>query len=292
MAVSRLQRLGILCALLYVVVFVGGQAFLSWKEQISLNPKQSVALREQAVLRYWHLHTGLIVFGAVSAVIGFLLLTVVAWAIYSILRARRTGLARLALAVGLAGLVLSAIAAVVQGVELASLADRLVHASTAAARNTVIQEYDSAPVPFVVLYLVGIEGIAGWLGLVGVTLLQVNGRSNVAGWASLAACLLEGLGLPVLVAWALGAAIGLWRLSDGERGWARVLGRFMPAARSQSTLATAETGGSASQAGRLAAAQGSKAQAAQTRAANAVSGAAGMESGARTGAARRRRRKR
>jgi hypothetical protein len=293
-AASRLQRLGILCAWLYVVVFIGSQVILSFAEQITLDPKQSVALREQAVLRYWHVHTGLIIFGSAAAVIGFLLLVGVAWAIYEALGTQRPTLARLALVVGLAGIVLSALAAIVQGIELASLADRLVHASTAAARTTVIQEYDNAPTPFVVLYLLGIESVAAWLGLVGVTLLQSHGRSSVAGWASLAACLLEGIGLPVLVAWVLGAAIGLWRLSGSESVWIRRLGlgRLLQLAPSQATPTPAERDETPAQSGRLVAAQGSKARAGQTGSVGEVAGGSGLAPGARTGAARRPRRKR
>jgi hypothetical protein len=293
-AATRLRRLGILCAWLYVVVFIGSQVLLSLGEQLPLDPKQSIALREQAVLRYWHLHIGLIVFGSATAVIGFLLLAGVAWAIYDALRAQRQTLARLTLVVGLAGLALSAVAAIVQGTELASLADRLVHASTATARTTVIQEYDNAPASFVALYLLGIEAVAAWLGLVGVTLLQHKGRSSVAGWASLAACLLEGLGLPVLVAWVLGAAVGLWRLNGSDNAWLQRLGlgRLMQPVLARATPAPEEEERAPGQSARLDAAQGSKAGAGQTRLAGSVAGGSGMTTGVRTGAARRRRRKR
>jgi hypothetical protein len=291
-AASRLLRAGALCALLYVIVFIGGQAFLSWQEQIPTDPKQSLQLREQAVLRYWHLHTDLITYGAAIWVIGYLLLVVVAWATFLPLRTRRPFLAYLALAIGLAGLAVSIVAAIVQGVELASLADRFYHATTAATRQAVIHEYDNAPAYFVVLYLVGAEAIAIWLGLIGLTFV-LSDRSSAAGWGSLAACVLQGLGLPVLVAWALGAAIGLWRLSGTGSAWGSTLdlGRFaqlvMPRANPRATTEDP------SPASRAVAAQGSKAQAAQVRSATGeVSSSTYIAQKPTTGAARRRRRKR
>jgi hypothetical protein len=293
-AASRLLRVGSLCALLYVIVFIGGQAFLSWQEQITTNPKQSLELREQAVLRYWHLHTDLITYGAAIWVIGYLLLAVVACAVFLPLRARRPGLARLALAIGLVGMAVSIVAAIVQGVELASLADRFYHATTAATRQAVTNEYENAPAYFVVLYIVGAEAIAVWLGLIGL-IFVLSDRSSAAGWGSIAVCVLQGLGLPVLVAWALGAAIGLWRLSGTGSTWITALrpGRFAQLVMPRANLgATNEDSPVLAQPAGVAA-EGSKEQAAQARSATSeVSSSTYIGQRPTTGAARRRRRKR
>jgi hypothetical protein len=213
------MRAGAVCAFLYVLVFVGGQAYLGSQPQAQYPAKSSLDEQARIFLTYAHQHGSLVVIGSLLAVLGYVLLGGVAIGITPVLQPDRNRMARIALVVGLLSVCISIIGVVVEAIGLQSAAQQLAGAHTSAAQQAAVHNFRSKTGPFQVLDLAGSLGIALWLGLVGLTLIRILGRRSLAAWGTVASCLLSGIGFPVLVAWAAGAGLGLWRTA---REWSPI----------------------------------------------------------------------
>jgi hypothetical protein len=235
--VAQLLRLGALCAFLYVAVTVAAQVYTGAQAQPpsvdtaslaavgyagqqtagvlpSVTDAQKHIDDEQAriYLLFLHQHGGQEIVNAALAALGFILLAGVVVGIMPALQPETQRLPRAALVVGLLGVVINIVGLVGVTAGLLGAAGRI--ASAALPRQySLVHDAESQLVPFQLLVLIGSLAMALWLGLVGISLVRILGRRSLAAWGTIGACLLTGLGLPVLVAWCAGAGFGLWRLS-------------------------------------------------------------------------------
>jgi hypothetical protein len=209
----QLMRVGAICGFLYVALIVATQVYLGSQQLPSTRGTQTAEQADKIFLTFVHQHHGVFGVAALLALIGYLLLVVVAAALRVALNRPYLLLPRVAFLVGLVSLLLSAVAVVIGYIDLGNYAQRLADAHTQAQIHAVLKAYSNGYFRDVALERIALLGVALWLGLVGASLIRINGRGSVAGWASLAACVFAGLGLPVLIAWSAGAGVGLWRLS-------------------------------------------------------------------------------
>ncbi|MDB5074220.1 MAG: hypothetical protein JWO42_399 [Chloroflexi bacterium] len=213
MQARQLMRVGAICGFLYVALIVATQVYLSRQPLPSTKATQTSEQADRIFLIFVHQHQSVFGVAAVMALAGFVLLGVVAAALRTVLARPGLLVPRITFLVGLVSLMLSAVAVILGYIDLGNYAQQLVNAHTPAQIHTVLHAYSNGYYRDVGLERIGLLGVAIWLGLVGATLIRINGRGSVAGWSSIAACVLAGLGLPVLIAWSAGAGVGLWRLS-------------------------------------------------------------------------------
>ena len=211
----RMQRIGSICAFLYIVVFVASQIYLS---SAANKPPDSLK-NEQAdhyaarVLQFAHDHSEYYTRGMVFAVLGTLLLVgpFVAVSLY-IMRSRRQA-GRLALALALIGLIASAISTVIYTRWLVDYARN--HVQGSGTLQALGHAFRKLPGDGTSVELAGGLLTVVWFVVVGITFLRLRGNGDPIGWANIAAGLLTIIPiLPILPLWALGAGLGLWRAAS------------------------------------------------------------------------------
>lgn len=213
-------RIGALCSFLFVALFVGAQVYFLHlasslgNDKLPSQTKGSIDAQDAALLGFAHRHPDFYTSGSVLTGLGYLVLIGTVFAIYTLLVGRRPTAARITLFIGLVSILAVVIGLAVESRGLVDFSSRYVHAATAAARLKVVHDFKSQAGGYQILDIVGTNGIALWLALIGVTFLRLEGTRSMVGWATLAAGLLVVVQFPVLPVWALGAGIGLWRVSQ------------------------------------------------------------------------------
>jgi hypothetical protein len=231
-----LGQIGALCALLYVILSVGAEVYLGTQSQPATISKLTNEQNYAIILRWVHPNAGLLAGSSAVETVGNLLLIVVAVALLVILTGRQSRLGLIACAFGVVGCAGFAVAMVLQVADSISAADQLAHAG-ASAVNGIIKAFEDAVTRDAAIGYFANMAIAAWMGLIGAAVILQRGRRSVAGWASVAACLLQGLGLPVLIAWAAAACWALWRMDAVAiqpvfgNGWSETQAQTEPAAR-------------------------------------------------------------
>jgi hypothetical protein len=209
----QLLRLGAVCGFAYVALVVASQVYLS-SLPIPSTKGKTTEQADKIFLSFVHQHSGAFAGTALLAALSFALLIVVDIALLPVLSRPNFRLPRIAILVGLVSLVVSIVSVILGYIDLSNYANRLASAHTSAQTHAVLVQYHSGSTRDIIVEQIGILGTAVWLGLVGASLIRLRGRSSLAGWGSLAAGVLAGLGFPILIAWAAGAGVGLWRLSQ------------------------------------------------------------------------------
>ncbi|MGH2345166.1 MAG: hypothetical protein ACRDG4_08065 [Chloroflexota bacterium] len=218
----RQPRLGAICAFLYVLIFLGSAVYRTSQTALPDTSKQSTLRQNQTLLEFAHQHGGLFAVSAILSILGVAVLAGTAFGIYYYMIAHgKQRIGRITLLVGLAAILISCISAIVATVALGNAANEF------AARHLIstVKHFQDQGTLFSILDVVGAEGLAIWLGLVAVTLIRIQGNRSMPGWSTLAACVLAGIGFPVvlvMVAWSTGTGIGLWRLSMYGGGFGAV----------------------------------------------------------------------
>ena len=211
----RVLRIGSICAFLYIAVFIVGQLYLS----TAAHKPPDILKNEQAdryaarVLQFAHEHPEYYSTGMVFAVLGTLLLLgpFVAVSLY-IGRSRRQA-GRLAVALAVVGLVVSAISTVVYTRWLIDYAHN--HVLGAGTLQALGHAFRTLPGEGTSLELAGVLLTVIWFVVIGISFLRLRGNGDPIGWANIAAGLLTIIPiLPILPLWALGAGLGLWRLAS------------------------------------------------------------------------------
>lgn len=207
----RQPRLGAICAFLYVLAFVVGTAYRSNQPGLPDTTKKTTREQNQILLGFAHQHGNLFIISSVLSVIGFALLIVTAFGLFHYMRDHdKLRIGRITLAVGVLGFLISIGGAIVGTATLISAANQY----AAHHLSRTVSDFQNQGSLFSILDVVGSEAIAIWLGLTAVTLIRIQGNRSSAGWSTLAAAALSGIGFPVvlvLIAWSIGAGAGLWR---------------------------------------------------------------------------------
>src|SRR5579864_490600 len=100
MNMQRQIRVGVLCAALYVVVFLAAQVYLSSQAHVPDTHNKSVDDQIRIFLIYAAQHGAPLAAGALLAGVGYVLLTGVAYGIWPVLRGAQPRMANVALAIG------------------------------------------------------------------------------------------------------------------------------------------------------------------------------------------------
>jgi hypothetical protein len=209
----RQPRLGAICAFLYVLIFAGGTVYRTSQTALPDTTKLSVLQQNKTLLEFAHQHGGLFAVSALLSILGVAVLAGTAFGLYYYMVAYgKQSIGRITLVVGLAAIVVSCVSALVATVALANAANQF----AAHHLMSTVKDFQNQGTIFSLLDVVGAEALAIWLGLVAVTLIRIQGNRSIPGWSTLVAAVLAGIGFPivlVMVAWSIGAGIGLWRIS-------------------------------------------------------------------------------
>jgi hypothetical protein len=206
-----LMRIGAICAGLYVGISILSQVYLSSQPQATTKPHATPIEQDSTLLTFAHSHGSLLIASVLLAVIAFLLLGGAALGVFAYVAAYRPRHGRIILAVGLAALAISIVAVIGSTIDLSSAASQYSRDHLA----STVRHFEDRWTGWGIVSIVGSEAIAIWLGILAVALIRIQGNRRLPGWATLAAAFLAGIGFPVLIVWAAGAAFGLWRMSAG-----------------------------------------------------------------------------
>jgi len=215
MNLARVLRIGSICAFLYIAIFVASQVYLS---SAANKPPDSLK-NEQAdhyaarVLQFAHDHPEYYSSGMVFAVLGSLLLLGPFVAVSLYIGRSRSQAGRLALALGVVGLVVSAISTVIYTRWLVDYAHT--HVQGAGTLQALGHAFRKLPGEGTSVELAGGLLTVIWFVVVGMGFLRLRGNGDPIGWANIAAGLLTIIPiLPILPLWSLGAGLGLWRAAS------------------------------------------------------------------------------
>jgi hypothetical protein len=210
----RQPRLGAICAFLAAMLFAADTLYQTTQAALPSTAKQTTLQIYETFLTFTHRHGAAFAVPAILSILGVAVLSGTAFALFYYMTDHgKAKIARITLIVGLTAIVVSCVSAAVFIFVLSSAAnDYAAHHLTSTVKN--FQNQDTI---FSILDVVGAEGLAVWLGLVAVTIIRIQGNRSVPGWGTLGACVLTGIGFPVapvMVAWSIGAGVGLWRVSN------------------------------------------------------------------------------
>ena len=215
MNLARVLRIGSVCAFLYIAVFVASQVYLSSaanKPPDSLKNEQADRYAAR-VLQFAHQHPEYYSSGMVFAVLGTLLLLGPFVAVSLYVGRSRLQAGRLALALAVVGLLVSAISTVIYTRWLVDYAHT--HVQGAGTLQSLGHAFRTLPGDGTSLELAGGLLTVIWFVVIGISFLRLRGNGDPIGWANIAAGLLTIIPiLPILPLWALGAGLGLWRAAS------------------------------------------------------------------------------
>ncbi len=215
----RQPRLGAICAFLAAVLFAADTLYQTTQTALPSTAKQSTLRIYETFLTFTHQHGAAFAVPAILSILGVASLAGTAFALYLYMMAYgKQRIGRITLIVGLIAIVVSCVSAAVFTVVLSGAAnDYAAHHLASTVKN-----FEDQDTLFSILDVVGAEGLAIWLGLVAVTTIRIQGNRSIPGWGTLGACVLTGIGFPVapiMVAWSVGAGVGLWRVSNSPPGF-------------------------------------------------------------------------
>jgi hypothetical protein len=214
-------RTGAVAGIGYTALTVGVQVVGSTVPPVGTKTTLSNEQNDALFLVWISHHLDFYNLFAAAAIAGYLLLAVVAVALFTLLRRPGGRLPLVGACIGLLGMALSCLAAILQRVDYVNRAAAYQTGRGAGALLSVVKKFETLASRDYGIDMAGHLGTAFWIGLVGASLLPLLGRRSLAVWGSLGACLLSGLGLPFVVPlWSMGAGFGLWRMGDTPLGTA------------------------------------------------------------------------
>jgi hypothetical protein len=200
-------------------MFIVAWIYATHQPQLSGQQPTAAAAYAKVYLAFLHRYPGsflsqMIFFGADD-----LLLIGVAVGAYGYLEVRGARLARLSLFFGVASALVQSATTIYSGVSLSSMADKY-SAAAGQARDQIISDLIHPSV----LSLIG-ESIAPtlfggvvWLGLVGMSLIQLQGTRSVFGWITIAVAILTMFPiLPFTVLWCVGTSYVLFKAQRSDQ---------------------------------------------------------------------------
>lgn len=223
MTTERQLRVGAICALTYVAVFIFTLLYVPHLLNGATTPTGSTATKTRldlyvgSLLAFARAHQGYYTTSAWLSGVNYALLLGVVFAVYRVLSPIRLLAARITGGIGAISVALVIVDQAVFASGLLDHARQYVAAVGDATKRTIVHRFEDSATGYQVLDIAGINGLAIWVALVGVTLLRIQGMRSTIGWASVVAGVLLTTGFPTLPLWTFGAGIGLWRAS--QSGW-------------------------------------------------------------------------